>query len=79
MIEFILFVIIIVALIKFNSSVNLISRGAQDTTSSWLEDRLKDNAIERQERMAEVKQYKTEHNITKLATADDMLKELGIR
>lgn len=79
MIELAILIIIVVALFKFNSTVNLYSKGAQDTTSGWLEEQLKDNSFERQDRMKEIQNFKEENKITKLSTSEDVLKELGIK
>lgn len=79
MIELAILIIIIVALFKFNSTVNLYSRGAEDTTSNWLEDKLLENADERQDRIKEIKTLKEQHGIDKLATSEDVLKELGFK
>lgn len=77
MIELAILILVIVGLFKYNKSINLSAKSLEDTTSGMLEDTLINNANKRQERMKRIKEVKTQHGVEKLATSEDLLKELG--
>jgi hypothetical protein len=79
MIELILFIVSVVVLWKASSALNGFFSAVNGKAESYAEDQLKDIALERQERMAELKKEMSEKNITKFDSHDDFLKVLGYK
>jgi hypothetical protein len=79
MAEFLLFILVIVVLWKASSALNGFFSAINGKAEGYAEDQLKDIAIERQERMAELRQEMSDKGITKFDSHDDFLKVLGYK
>ena len=79
MIELILFIVAVVVLWKASSALNGFFSAVNGRAEAYAEDQLKDIALERQERMSELRQEMSEKNIVKFDSHDDFLKVLGYK
>ena len=77
MIEFAFVIITIAFLIWFKDSIKTAADALEDSSKSYLEDVLVDNAIERQERVLEIQEYKATTGIETFSSHEDLLKAIA--
>jgi len=79
MIEFAFAILILAVLVWFKNSIKVAAEALEDTSESYFEDVIVDNAIDRQERFKELTEYKTRNSIDTFVSHDDILKEVSMK
>ncbi len=79
MIEFAFAIAVLLALFWFRKPIKTGAQALEDTSHSYLEDVLLDNAFDRQERHQEIEEYMKKHGIESFVSHQEILQKLSYK